>query len=124
CSPKPRRMQMAAHRPADPGAENIVFDPHDPAFVSEGVPFATLARIREEQPVLRTPDGAWYLSRFDDVAAALTDVDTFRADLGPITGIAAGIEAIPEEEHYLSEIPEPRHKQVRRLVTAALSTAR
>ena len=115
---------MAAHRPADPGAENIVFDPHDPAFVSEGVPFATLARIREEQPVLRTPDGAWYLSRFDDVAAALTDVDTFRADLGPITGIAAGIEAIPEEEHYLSEIPEPRHKQVRRLVTAALSTAR
>ena len=80
------------------------FDPHDPSFVSEGVPFDKLARIRAEDPIYRTPKGAWYLSRYADVSAALTDVDTFRADLGPITGIPAGVDAIPAEEHYLSEI--------------------
>ncbi|RVT93352.1 cytochrome P450 [Sphingomonas crocodyli] len=100
------------------------FDPHDPRFVSEGVPFDILARIRAEQPIYRTPKGAWYLSRYEDVSAALTDVDTFRADLGPITGIPAGVDAIPAEQHYLSEIEEPRHKAIRRLITASMSSAR
>ncbi|WP_170304777.1 cytochrome P450 [Croceicoccus estronivorus] len=102
----------------------IVFDPHDTRFAEEGIPFDTLARIRREQPVYRTPGGTWYLSRRDDVAAALADVGTFRADLGPITGIPAGIETIPEEQHYLSEILEPRHKAIRRLITASMSSAR
>ncbi|SFR88831.1 cytochrome P450 [Sphingomonas jatrophae] len=105
-------------------AADIAFDPHDPRFASEGVPFDKLARIRCEAPVFRTPAGAWYLSRFDDVAAALTDVDTFRADLGPITGLPGGVETIPAEQHYLSEIEEPRHKAIRRLLTAAMSSAR
>ncbi|MDD3799445.1 MAG: hypothetical protein PHE36_09745 [Novosphingobium sp.] len=106
------------------GAEGIIFDPHDPTFVEEGIPFDVLARIRREQPVYRTANGAWYLSRLQDVSAALTDVDTFRADLGPITGIPAGVDTIPEEQHYLSEILEPRHKAIRRLITASMSSAR
>ena len=105
-------------------ATNIVFDPHDRRFAEEGIPFALLARIRREQRVYRTPQGAWYLSRYEDVAAALTDVDSFRADLGPITGIPDGVDTIPEEQHYLSEILEPRHKAIRRLITASMSSAR
>jgi len=96
----------------------IRFDPHDPRFVEQGVPFDLLARIRSEQPVYRTPSGAWYLSRYEDVEAALVDVDTFRAELGPITGIPAGVATIPEDQHFLSEIPEPRHGRIRRLFNA------
>jgi cytochrome P450 len=100
------------------------FDPHDPRFVTEGVPFDMLARIRQDDPVYRTPSGPWYLARYADVEAALKDVGTFRAELGPITGIPAGVLAIPEDQHYLSEIPEPRHGMVRRLFNTVLATHR
>ncbi len=93
----------------------IRFDPHDRSFVDDGVPFDVLARIRSEQPVYRTPSGAWYLARHEDIEAALVDVETFRAELGPITGIPAGVATIPEDQHFLSEIPEPRHGRIRRL---------
>lgn len=104
--------------------DEIDFDPHDPSFVERGVPFDRLRRIRDECPVYRTPGGAWYLSRYRDIEAALKDVETFRAELGPITGIPGGILTIPEDQHYLSEIPEPRHGQVRRLFNAGLATHR
>lgn len=117
------REEATGRRQAE-DADEILFDPHDPRHAEEGIPFAALARIRKERRVHRTPAGAWYLSRHDDVAAALADVETFRADLGPITGIPAGIDTIPHEQHYLSEILEPRHKAVRRLITASLSSAR
>lgn len=102
----------------------ITFDPHDPSFPRDGVPFDVLARIRAEDPVYRTPAGAWYLSRYADVEAALKDVDTFRADLGPITGLPGGVLTVPPDEHYLSEIPEPRHSAVRRIFNSALATNR
>ena len=102
----------------------ISFDPYDPRIVEEGVPFDVLARIRREDPVYRTPRGNWYLSRYADVESALKDVDTFRAELGPITGIPAGVTTIPEDQHYLSEIPEPRHGMVRRLFNSVLAVHR
>jgi cytochrome P450 len=102
----------------------VVFDPHDPRFAEVGVPFEALARIRREEPVYRTPAGSWYLSRFADVEAALQDVDTFRAELGPITGIPAGVLSIPEDQHFLSEIPEPRHGKIRRLFNSVLGAHR
>jgi cytochrome P450 len=100
------------------------FDPHDPRFVEDGVPFDVLAQIRRDVPVYRTPGGNWYLARYADVEAALKDVDVFRAELGPITGIPDGVDTIPADQHYLSEIPEPRHGAVRRLFNAALATHR
>jgi cytochrome P450 len=104
--------------PQSTSGPEIRFDPHDRSFVENGVPFDVLARIRSEQPVYRTPSGAWYLSRHADVEAALVAVDTFRAELGPITGIPAGCATIPEDQHFLSEIPEPRHGRIRRLFNA------
>jgi cytochrome P450 len=110
---------------AQSGADaEIRFDPHDPQFVEDGVPFDVLARIRREQPVYRTPAGDWYLSRYTDVEAALRDVDVFRAELGPITGIPEGVATIPEDQHYLSEIPEPRHGKIRRLFNAGIAAHR
>lgn len=104
--------------------DDIVFDPHDTRFVDDGIPFDVLERIRHERPVYRTPSGSLYLSRFVDVEGALKDVDTFRAELGPITGIPAGVMTIPEDQHFLSEIPEPRHGRIRRLFNATLGTHR
>ena len=104
--------------------ERVVFDPHDPRFADDGVPFEALERIRREEPVYRTPSGSWYLSRFADVEAALQDVETFRAELGPITGIPAGVLSIPEDQHFLSEIPEPRHGKIRRLFNSVLGAHR
>jgi cytochrome P450 len=100
------------------------FDPHDPRHVDDGVPFDELAAIRRDHPVYRTPSGDWYIGRYADVESALKDVDAFRADLGAMTGIPEGVDAIPEEQHYLSEIPEPRHGSIRRLFNAALATHR
>jgi len=113
-------MSAEAVRTQNPprAAGPIAFDPHDRRFVDDGVPFDVLARIRSESPVYKTPSGAWYLSRHADIVFALTDVDTFRAELGPITGIPAGVATIPEEEHFLSEILEPRHGRIRRLYNA------
>src|SRR3954447_17631852 len=102
----------------------LTYDPRDMRQVVDGVPFDLLARVRAEQPVYRAPNGSWYLSRYADVESALKDVETFRAELGPITGIPAGVLSIPEDQHYLSEIPEPRHGMIRRLFNAALATHR
>jgi len=101
----------------------LTFDPHDPQLLVSGVPFDVLAQIRAEQRVCPTPAGAWYLARHDDVVAALKDVGVFRADLGPITGLP-GIEAVPADQLYLSEIAEPRHGQVRRLYNACFGPHR
>jgi cytochrome P450 len=101
----------------------LTYDPHDPALVVDGVPFDHLARIRAEQPVCPTPSGARYLSRYADVEAALKDVDTFRADLGVLSGLG-GVEEVPDDELFLSEIDEPRHGQIRRLFNATFGPHR
>ncbi len=101
----------------------LTFDPFDPQHLRVGVPFDVLARIRREDPVCATPTGARYLSRQSDIQRALQDVESFRADLGPITGLA-GIEEVPADQLFLSEITEPRHGQVRRLYNSCFGPHR
>jgi cytochrome P450 len=95
----------------------LTFDPQDPAHQRSGVPFDVLGRIREEQPVCPTPAGDWYLSRQEEILDALKDVGTFRTDLARSSGLG-GIEEVPDDQLFLSEIAEPRHGQVRRLYNA------
>jgi len=101
----------------------LSFDPHDPTLVTRGVPFDLLARLRRESPVCPTPSGAWYLSRYALVETALKDVDVFRADLGALSGLG-GVEDVPDDQLFLSEITEPRHGQVRRLFNSAFGPHR
>jgi hypothetical protein len=101
----------------------VTFDPHDPAHARVGVPFDHLALVRREAPVCPTPAGAWYLARFALVEAALKDVDAFRADLGALSGLR-GIEEVPADQLFLSEIGEPRHGQIRRVFNAAFGPHR
>jgi cytochrome P450 len=101
----------------------LSFDPYDPVHLVDGVPFDHLARVRHEQPVCPTPKGAWYLSRFDLVEAALKDIDTYRADLSAYSGLG-GVEEVPREQLFLSELQEPTHGEVRRLYNATFGLHR
>jgi len=77
-----------------------------------------LARLRADDPVTKTPTGPWYLARAADVLAATKNIDTFVASMR-----APGV-VVPDEEQIISEIPEPRHGQVRRIINSAIATHR
>ena len=55
----------------DADAGQLVFDPLDPGFLQD--PYPTYAALREREPLLRSPAGAWVLTRYADVLAALGD---------------------------------------------------
>jgi cytochrome P450 len=101
----------------------VQFDPHDPRYVTEGVPFDLIAQVRHAHPVSPTPKGAWYLATYEVVEAALRDVETFRTDLSVHSGLT-GVEEVPTEQLFLSEIEEPRHGQIRRLFNATFGPQR
>ena len=86
----------------------------DPLAHLEDVPHDTLAQLRAESPVVRTPSG-WYLPKFDEVLAATKDVDTFVSSFRD-PGVV-----VPEEEKLISEIAEPRHGRVRRIINATVA---
>jgi cytochrome P450 len=77
-----------------------------------------LERLRADEPVYRCPNGAWFLSRYDDVIAATKDVATFRASFRE-PGVV-----VPDEEQFINEIPEPRHGHVRRIINSAIAQHR
>ena len=71
-APKPRP-------PSDRGrgaAAFALYDPADPLFLAD--PYPVYERLRELEPVHRSPSGFWALSRYADVVSALGD-DRFAA---------------------------------------------
>src|SRR5689334_15597960 len=90
----------------------------DPLDVTAGVPFGTLAELRTQCPVSRTASGAYYLARHADVADATKRIDAFQASFRE-PGVV-----VPPEEQLISEIPEPRHGQVRRVINSAIAQHR
>ena len=90
----------------------------DPLDMRGGVPHVGLARLRAEAPVSRTPDGVFYLARHDDVLDATRAVDVFRANFRE-----PGVR-VPDEEMLISEIPEPRHGRIRKIVNSAVAAHR
>jgi len=90
----------------------------DPLDVSDGVPYPTLAELRHECPVSRTASGAYFLARYDDVLAATKDVETFQSSFRE-----PGVVVVPEEQ-LISEIPEPRHGKIRRIINSAIAQHR
>ena len=86
----------------------------DPFAHLEDVPYDALSELRAECPVVRTPTG-WYLTKFDEVLDATKDVETFVSSFRD-----PGVE-VPEEEKLISEIAEPRHGKVRRIINATVA---
>ena len=90
----------------------------DPLDTRDGIPHEALARLRAEAPVYRTPGGVFYLALQEDVLASAKAVDIFRANFRE-PGVV-----VPPEEMLVSEIPEPRHGQVRKVVNSAVAAHR
>jgi cytochrome P450 len=93
----------------------VVTDPFD---ASAGVPYQLLAQLRGECPVSRTESGAYFLARHDDVRAATKEIGVFQASFR-----APGV-TVPPEEQLISEISEPRHGKIRRIINSAVAQHR
>ena len=90
----------------------------DPMDTGEGIPHDVYARLRRESPISKTSTGAWFLSKQADLIAATKEVDVFRASMRE-PGVV-----VPPEEMLISEIPEPRHGQIRKIVNSAVAAHR
>ena len=88
------------------------YNPFDPTFYTND-PWGTYSWMRNEQPVYHSKEWGWYaLTRFDDVAMAALDSDTFRNFEG------MDIDATGEQTNAgnFAYMDNPRHDQVRRIV--------
>jgi cytochrome P450 len=90
----------------------------DPLDLSQGIPYEGYRKLRAEGPVSRTPKGLWFLARQTEVLAATRDVHAFRASFRD-PGVV-----VRDEEMLISEIPEPRHGKVRKVVNSAVAAHR
>lgn len=90
----------------------------DPMETATGIPHDMYRRLRREAPISRTSTGAWFIAKQDDLIAATRDVESFRASMRE-----EGVVVAPDEM-LISEIPEPRHGQVRRIVNSAVAAHR
>ena len=90
----------------------------DPLDTADGVPYQVLADLRATCPVSRTASGTYFLAGHDDVLAATKKIHAFRASFRE-TGVI-----VPPEEQLISEIPEPRHSEIRRIINSAIAQHR
>lgn len=89
------------------------FDPMSASFDDPG-----FAELRERCPVSKTEMGAWYFARYEDSVAGSKDVDRYIASFRE-PGVV-----VPDEEQLVSEIPEPRHGQIRKIINSAIAAHR
>jgi cytochrome P450 len=82
------------------------------------IPYDDFTLARETCPVARTASGALYLALHDDVLAATRDVEAF------VSSFREPGVVVPEDEKLISEISEPRHGQVRRIINSAIAAHR
>lgn len=100
------------------GYHPVVTDFADPLDTSSGIPYDLFTRLRAEAPVWRTGSGVWFFSLFDDVLAATKDIESFKSSFRD-PGVV-----VPDEEQLISEIAEPRHGKIRRIVNSAIAAHR
>ena len=89
--------------------------PTDPLDTTAGIPCPELAALRRGCRVSTTASGAYFLARHDDVLAATKRIDAFQASFRE-PGVV-----VPPEEQLISEIPEPHHGEIRRIINAAIA---
>jgi cytochrome P450 len=86
----------------------------DPFEARSDIPHELFTQLRAGCPVARTPTG-WYLARQDDVLEATKQVDTF------VSSFREPGVVVPEDEKLISEIAEPRHGRIRKIINAAVA---
>lgn len=86
-------------------------------------PHPHYARLREEAPVCRQPDGSAVLSRYADLDRVYRDTTRFISDKKAVFGPKYGI-ASPLYEHHTTSLvfnDPPLHTRVRKAMTAAMT---
>ncbi len=109
---------------ADLGPDDADITSHD--TYTSGVPHATFARLRAEDPVHWTEEkdgsGFWSILRHDDAIAVSRDVETFTSSKG------IRLEEMDEEEtqarRTMMELDPPDHTRYRRLVSKGFTRRR
>ena len=92
-------------------------NPLDPAFRAD--PYPGLARLRERDPVNRTPIGIWRLTRYADVIRLLHAVP---AGVRMTDGVLPGIdESLSNQRLFMLQQDPPTHTRLRRLVSRAFT---
>jgi cytochrome P450 len=89
--------------------------PFEPFEACPVIPYEDLATLRAHEPVAPTPSGGWFLALQDDVLAATKDLDGFIANFREPGVVVA------DEEKLISEIPEPRHGWMRRVINSVIA---
>jgi cytochrome P450 len=91
-----------------------------PGFYTDPYPY--FRALREHEPVKRLPDGAWLLTRYDDILPVYRDHKVFSSDkkkeFGPKFGPS------PLLEHHTTSLifnDPPLHTHVRKAIVGALS---
>ena len=75
--------------------------------------FPAFVDLRETCPVSLTASGAVFLARYQDVLGATKNIEHFQASFRE-----AGV-VVPAQEQLISEISEPRHGKIRRIIVPA-----
>lgn len=81
------------------------------------ISYEQMAVLRREQPVVQTPSGFWYLSRYDDCRRTLGDSRAF-SNVGGLRG--PGV-VVPREERMINEMDPPDHTRLRKLEQSTLN---
>ncbi len=81
------------------------------------ISYQQMAVLRRERPVIHTPSGFWYLSRYDDCRRTLADSRTF-SNVGGLRG--PGV-VVPREERMINEMDPPDHSRLRKLEQSTLN---
>ncbi len=96
------------------------FNPYSPSFRQD--PYPVYRRLRDEYPVYHNEElGFFAISRYDDIVAALQDVETFSSSNA--LGIGAPKEVL-DQIPMMMLLDPPRHGQLRALVNRAFTPRR
>jgi pimeloyl-[acyl-carrier protein] synthase len=100
--------------------DEVLFNPFAPEFHDDPYPF--YRRLREREPIHQMAMGAWVLTRYDDVVAALKDPRLGRAGFDALLSAVygAGNEDISMPPSMLFRDP-PDHTRLRSLVNRAFT---
>ena len=93
----------------------------DRAFLED--PFPTYARLREESPIHKNPDGTYFVTCFDEVAGVLRSKDMSSDKEAQMTARFGRDSLITEHNlNVMVFVDPPDHTRIRRLVSHAFST--
>ena len=113
-------MDSMSMRNARELADNFDLERLTPEFYAN--PYPTYRALRENEPVKRLPNGAYFLTRYDDLVTAYKNTKAFSSDKKKEFAPKYG-DSLLYEHHTTSLVfnDPPIHTRVRRLIMGALS---